>query len=43
MAGVISRTATGLPPDPGRTKAQAIVAAAAIVPAAARIRPDRAR
>ena len=43
MAGVISRTATGLPPDPGRTKAQAIVAVAAIVPAAARIRPDQAR
>jgi hypothetical protein len=43
MAGVISRTAPDLPPDPGRTKAQAIAAAAAIVPAAARIRPDRAR
>jgi hypothetical protein len=39
MAGVITRTAVGLPLDPMSTKAQAIAAAAATVPTPAMIRP----
>jgi hypothetical protein len=42
MAGVITRTAVGLPLDPTSTKAQAIAAAAAIVPAPAMICPAEA-